>query len=97
MAPEHQCSYYLNFFKNPTYEFQKNVKKNPDVASSVSHKCVKYQFQIPNIMTYTKMKNVIKFGDSKICILTSKLLSFLCKTVYKVFEVDFLQICGIHH
>ena len=73
------------------------MKKYLDVANSVSHKRVKYQFQIPNIMTYTKMRNVIKIGDLKICIFRSKLLSFLCRTVYKVFEVDFLQVCGIHH
>ena len=48
-------------------------------------------------MSYTKIKNPWQFGDLKICILRSKLLSFLCRTVYRVFELDFLQVCGIHH
>ena len=73
------------------------MRKNTDVANSVSHKRVKYQFQTLNIMSYTKMTNLWQFGDLKICILRSKLLSFLCTTVYKVFELNFLQVCGIYH
>lgn len=35
--------------------FNKIWKKNPDVPKGVSHKRAKYQFQIENIMGYTKM------------------------------------------
>ena len=45
--------------ENYIYEFQKYVKKNLDVANSVSYKRVKYQVQILNIMSYTKMRNLI--------------------------------------
>ena len=73
------------------------MKKNSDVANSVFYKRVKYRVQILNITRYRKITNLIKFGDLKMYILRSKTLSFLCRTVCKVFEIDFLQVCGIHH
>ena len=67
------------------------MKKYLDVANSVSHKRVKYQFQIPNIMTYTKMTNVIKFGDLKICILRSNLCHFCVERYIKYLKLIFCK------
>ena len=44
---------------------------------------------------HKKLQSPIKFSDLKICKLTSTYLSFLCSSEYKVFEVDFLHVCGI--
>ena len=81
------------------------MKKNPDVANSVSYKRVKYQVQILNITSYRKMKNLIKFGDLKMYILRSKTLSFLCRTVHELFKLIFCRfveytisyICDFFH
>ena len=62
VAPELQCSCQLKKIKNRIYEFQKNVKKNPDVANSISYKLVKYQVQILNITSYPKNEK-----SDKIC------------------------------
>ena len=44
-----------------------------------------------------KMTNLIKFKDLKMFILRSTHYSFLCSSKYRIFNVDFLYGCGIHH
>ena len=48
------------------------MKKNPDVANSISYKSVKYHVQVLNITRYIKMRNLIKFGDLKILFVSFK-------------------------
>jgi hypothetical protein len=51
-------SLFKFFFENHIYEFQKYIKKNPEVDNNLSHKCAKYQFQILCSFGYIKMINV---------------------------------------
>ena len=73
------------------------MKKISGVGNDVSRNREKYQVQIHCIIGYKKMTNLVKFGELKMCILISTLLSFLCSPEYNVFELDILNGCWIHH
>jgi hypothetical protein len=48
----------ISFFKkikNYIFEFQKIMEKNSHIVNDVSHKLAKNQFQILNILSYTKI------------------------------------------
>ena len=57
----------------------------------------KQYYKIKNQLQILCILNLIKFGDLKICILGSTILSFFYSSEYKVFEVDILHGCGIYY
>jgi hypothetical protein len=46
---------FLKKIKNYIFEFQKIMERNSHIVNDVSHKHAKNQFQILNILSYTKM------------------------------------------
>ena len=95
LAPEHQCSLCLNFLKIISYWFQKYLKIIQNIVDVVSHKHVKSRHEILCIMGYTKMTNLIKFGDLKHASTDRYFCYFFYSSGFKVFEIDILHICGI--
>jgi hypothetical protein len=72
------------------------MKINLDVVIDVTYKYAKFYYKILCIMGYTKVTKSNKIDRFEIYILRSRHLSFLCRPKYKVFEHEFLYICGIN-
>jgi hypothetical protein len=69
------------------------VKANLDIVNDVTYKHAKFFV----LWATQQLQNLIKVGDLKICILRSTCLSVLCSSEYKVFDINILHVCGIHH
>jgi hypothetical protein len=70
------------------------MKINIDIVNDVIYKHEFFYYEIHCIVVY---KKIIKFGenvDLKIYLLRSTRLLFLWIPKYKVFEHEFLQVCG---
>jgi hypothetical protein len=72
------------------------MKINLGIVNDVTYKHPKCYYEILCIVGYTKITNMMKFIYLKISILSSRLLSFLCILKYKLFEQNFLHVCGIN-
>ena len=59
-----------------------------------THNHVKNQLQILCILSYIKMRNMIKFEDLKMCILRSTLLSFCVARNTKYLKLEFYTVVG---
>ena len=63
-----------------------------DVGNGVSHNRVKNQLQIICMLSYTKMINLIKFGDSKIGILRFAAFVIFCSSKLKYLKLNFYMV-----
>jgi hypothetical protein len=77
------------------YKLSKNLKTILEIFSDTSHKHAKSQPEIRFILWYTKIIKSDMFWRFENVLLRSTLLSFLCSSKYKVFEIDDLHVCGI--
>jgi hypothetical protein len=68
-----------------------------DVVDDIYQQRVNCQIKILYILASTKITNLIKLRDLKICILRSTFLLFLCSSKYNLFEFDILHVYRIYH
>jgi hypothetical protein len=71
------------------------MKINLYISNDVIYKYANFYYEILYIVGYIKITKSDKICRFEIYILRSRCLPFLCSPNYKVFEYDFLHICGI--
>jgi hypothetical protein len=72
------------------------MKINLGIVNDVTYKHAKFYYEILCIVSYTKITKSGKICRFEIYILRSRRLSFLCSLNCKVFDHDFLHVCGIN-